>query len=212
MSGADAEDAQYKQEVQDVKQWWSGSRWRYTRRPFTAEEIVAKRGNLKITYPSNSQSKKLWNIVEDRFKVGKKFLDLRTVLILFRTKMSATHMAALIPSWSRRWRNILIPSTSLDGKPHRRHLPPTNLVQIWLTILTYVLSDSDCLIFEVDMIRPPCQIRLATSSWRNSSMIGNSAKSVSLHPKPTARRLRTPTTCDRLWPTRILAMEVLRPS
>jgi isocitrate lyase len=70
MSHADAEDAQFQQEVEEVKKWWSDSRWRYTRRPFTAEEIVAKRGNLKITYPSNNQSKKLWNIVEERFKVS----------------------------------------------------------------------------------------------------------------------------------------------
>jgi isocitrate lyase len=70
MSHADAEDAQFQQEVAEVKKWWTDSRWRFTRRPFTAEEIVAKRGNLKITYPSNSQSKKLWNIVEERFKVG----------------------------------------------------------------------------------------------------------------------------------------------
>jgi|TARA_R110002003_G_scaffold1391_1_gene23003 isocitrate lyase len=70
MSNADAEDAQYQQEVAEVKKWWTDSRWRFTRRPFTAEEIVAKRGNLKIQYPSNSQSKKLWDIVEDRFKVG----------------------------------------------------------------------------------------------------------------------------------------------
>lgn len=79
MSSADAEDAQYQQEVQEVKQWWSGPRWRYTRRTFTAEEIVAKRGNLKITYPSNSQSKKLWNIVEDRFKVGYMGWDSRSI-------------------------------------------------------------------------------------------------------------------------------------
>ena len=36
---------------------------------FTAEQIVAKRGNLKIEYPSNVQSKKLWGIVESNFKV-----------------------------------------------------------------------------------------------------------------------------------------------
>lgn len=69
MSNIDAEDAQFQKEVQEVKQWWSDSRWRYTRRPFTAEDIVSKRGNLKITYPSNHQSKKLWEIVEGRFKV-----------------------------------------------------------------------------------------------------------------------------------------------
>ncbi|PHH55323.1 Isocitrate lyase [Ceratocystis fimbriata CBS 114723] len=61
------EDALFQQEVDAVKKWWSGSRWRYTKRPFTAEQIVEKRGNLKIEYPSNTQAKKLWGILEKRF-------------------------------------------------------------------------------------------------------------------------------------------------
>jgi hypothetical protein len=64
------EDAQYQADVQAVKQWWTDSRWRFTKRPFTAEDICAKRGNLTIQYPSNVMSKKLWNIVEERFKVS----------------------------------------------------------------------------------------------------------------------------------------------
>jgi len=63
------EEKQFLDEVAAVKQWWNDSRWRYTKRPFTAEQIVAKRGNLKIEYPSNTQSKKLWKILEGRFKV-----------------------------------------------------------------------------------------------------------------------------------------------
>ncbi|CZT49431.1 isocitrate lyase [Rhynchosporium secalis] len=62
------EEKIYLDEVASVKKWWSDSRWRATKRPFTAEQIVAKRGNLKIEYPSNTQSKKLWKILEDRFK------------------------------------------------------------------------------------------------------------------------------------------------
>lgn len=69
MSSLDAEEQQYQAEVNAVKQWWTGSRWRHTTRPFTAEQIVAKRGNLKIEYPSNVQSKKLWKVIEQRFKV-----------------------------------------------------------------------------------------------------------------------------------------------
>lgn len=65
----ETEEQIFIEEVAAVKQWWADSRWRYTKRPFTAEQIVAKRGNLKIEYPSNVQSKKLWNILEDRFKV-----------------------------------------------------------------------------------------------------------------------------------------------
>lgn len=64
------EDQLYASEVADVKRWWSDSRWKHTKRAFTAEQIVAKRGTLKIEYPSNVQAKKLWNILEGRFKVN----------------------------------------------------------------------------------------------------------------------------------------------
>lgn len=63
------EDRKYAADVQAVKNWWSDSRWRYTNRPFTAEQIVAKRGNLTIDYPSNVQAKKLWRILEQNFAV-----------------------------------------------------------------------------------------------------------------------------------------------
>ncbi|RDL37589.1 Isocitrate lyase [Venustampulla echinocandica] len=64
------EEQIYLDEVAAVKQWWSDSRWRQTKRAYSAEQIVAKRGNLKIEYPSNAQSKKLWNILEQRFNEG----------------------------------------------------------------------------------------------------------------------------------------------
>lgn len=70
MSSIDQEDQLYQADVNAVKKWWTDSRWRYTRRPFTAEQIVAKRGSLKFEYPSNAMSRKLWDIVEGRFKVG----------------------------------------------------------------------------------------------------------------------------------------------
>ena len=63
------EDELFAKEVEEVKRWWSESRWRYTKRPFTAEQIVSKRGHLKVEYPSNTQAKKLWDILEGRFKV-----------------------------------------------------------------------------------------------------------------------------------------------
>ncbi|KAJ2903042.1 putative isocitrate lyase protein [Zalerion maritima] len=62
------EDNLFAQEVEQVKKWWSDSRWKNTKRPFTAEQIVSKRGSLKIEYPSNVQSKKLWKILENRFQ------------------------------------------------------------------------------------------------------------------------------------------------
>ncbi|KAG5986074.1 isocitrate lyase, partial [Claviceps lovelessii] len=64
----DMEDELFAREVEQVKAWWRDSRWRFTKRPFTAEQIVSKRGHLPIEYPSNVQAKKLWGILEERFK------------------------------------------------------------------------------------------------------------------------------------------------
>ncbi|KAG5978503.1 isocitrate lyase 1 [Claviceps digitariae] len=64
----DVEDELFAREVEQVKAWWRDPRWRFTKRPFTAEQIVSKRGHLQVEYPSNVQAKKLWGILEERFK------------------------------------------------------------------------------------------------------------------------------------------------
>ncbi|KAA8896887.1 isocitrate lyase [Sphaerosporella brunnea] len=63
----ESEEKAFQAEVEAVKTWWKDDRWRQTTRPYTAEAIVSKRGNLPIQYPSNAQSKKLWKILEGRF-------------------------------------------------------------------------------------------------------------------------------------------------
>jgi len=68
----DAEQKIYEDEVEAVKQWWTDDRWRFTKRPYTAEQIVNKRGTIKQEYPNNQMSKKLWNILEEKFKVGRR--------------------------------------------------------------------------------------------------------------------------------------------
>lgn len=70
MGTVDAEEQAFQEEVKRIEKWWSDSRWRFTHRVYTAKQIATKRGNLPIEYPSNAMSKKLWNIVEQRFEVG----------------------------------------------------------------------------------------------------------------------------------------------
>lgn len=102
------EDELFAKEVEEVKKWWSDSRWRHTKRPFTAEQIVSKRGHLKIEYASNAQAKKLWKILEDRFAVSNHHYmpleDMRgaislTISLYNRSAMPLTHTAA----WSLPW-------------------------------------------------------------------------------------------------------------
>ena len=62
----ESQEASFDRQVSEVKEWWKDSRWRHTKRPYTAEAIVAKRGSIKPQNVSNIQAKKLWQILEGR--------------------------------------------------------------------------------------------------------------------------------------------------
>ncbi|WPK26257.1 hypothetical protein PUMCH_003606 [Australozyma saopauloensis] len=61
----DDEDAFFKQQVAELNQWWAQPRWRKTKRIYKAEDIAAKRGTLKIDYPSLNQAKKMFALLEE---------------------------------------------------------------------------------------------------------------------------------------------------
>ena len=65
-----AEDALFDQQVKDVKQWWSSRRYEGIRRPYTAEDVVSKRGSLQISYPSSIMARKLFNLLNERAAAG----------------------------------------------------------------------------------------------------------------------------------------------
>lgn len=146
MAIEDHEEQLFQEDVKAVKQWWSDSRWRYTRRPFKAEQIVAKRGNLKIQYPSNDQSKKLWSILEHRFKVLSSTIVFSNVLEaqnVIRTAMQALHMAAWNLQRLPKWPNIWILFTCRAGSARRPPLLQMNHHRILQTILMYALQVSE---------------------------------------------------------------------
>lgn len=64
----DDEEKFYQDQVASIKKWWSEPRWSKTKRIYTAEEIVEKRGTLKIEYPSSEQAKKLYSLIEEHDK------------------------------------------------------------------------------------------------------------------------------------------------
>ncbi|KAG8800560.1 isocitrate lyase 1, partial [Serendipita sp. 399] len=63
-----AERDAFKQEVAAVEKWWKHSRFSGVKRPYTAEQVVSKRGTLPIQYPSDAQGKKLWALLEQHWK------------------------------------------------------------------------------------------------------------------------------------------------
>ena len=65
-----AEDDLYEQEVQDVRSWWNSERFRDIKRPYSAEDVVGKRGSLQQTYPSSLMARKLFNLLKEKASIG----------------------------------------------------------------------------------------------------------------------------------------------
>ncbi|KAF8002923.1 hypothetical protein HF325_002168 [Metschnikowia pulcherrima] len=64
----DDEDKFFQDQVAEIKQWWAQPRWAKTKRIYTAEEIAAKRGLLKIEYPLSKQADKLFALISEHDK------------------------------------------------------------------------------------------------------------------------------------------------
>ncbi|XP_058734868.1 isocitrate lyase 2-like [Vicia villosa] len=63
-SSIEEEEARFESEVAEVQAWWNSERFKLTKRPYSAKDVVSLRGNLRQTYASNELSKKLWNLLK----------------------------------------------------------------------------------------------------------------------------------------------------
>ena len=83
-----AERIAFEQEVRELEQRWKvksfaeriylpridltpppqGPRYARIKRPYTAAQVVSKRGTIPISYPSDIQGKKLWKLLTEHWK------------------------------------------------------------------------------------------------------------------------------------------------
>uniref|UniRef100_A0A0D9WZP4 Isocitrate lyase n=1 Tax=Leersia perrieri TaxID=77586 RepID=A0A0D9WZP4_9ORYZ len=54
------EEGRFEAEVAEVEAWWKTDRFRLTKRPYTARDVVLLRGTLRQSYASGDMAKKLW--------------------------------------------------------------------------------------------------------------------------------------------------------
>ncbi|KII86897.1 hypothetical protein PLICRDRAFT_700163 [Plicaturopsis crispa FD-325 SS-3] len=64
------ERAAFQAEVAQVEKWWKGDRYARVKRPYTAAQVVSKRGTIPISYPSDLQAKKLWSLLSKHAAAG----------------------------------------------------------------------------------------------------------------------------------------------
>lgn len=58
------EEGRFEAEVADVQAWWGSERFKLTKRPYAAKDVVALRGTLRQSYGSNEMAKKLWRTLK----------------------------------------------------------------------------------------------------------------------------------------------------
>lgn len=53
-----------------MRDWWASPRYKGIKRPYSAEDVVSKRGALQQTYPSSLMARKLFNLLEEKAAKG----------------------------------------------------------------------------------------------------------------------------------------------
>lgn len=64
------ERAAFQAEVAAVEEWFRSARFARVRRPYTAAQVVAKRGTIPIKYPSDILGKKLFALLSQHARNG----------------------------------------------------------------------------------------------------------------------------------------------
>jgi isocitrate lyase len=74
-----AEDELYEQQIKDVEAWWASPRYQGIKRPYSAADVVSKRGSLQQSYPSSVMARKLWNLIQERLGKGEPIHTCRSI-------------------------------------------------------------------------------------------------------------------------------------
>lgn len=69
-SGQEEEDILFDAQVQEVERWWATPRYQSIKRPYSAEDVVSKRGTLQQVYPSSLMARKLFSLLKEREAAG----------------------------------------------------------------------------------------------------------------------------------------------
>jgi isocitrate lyase len=96
----ESEDALFDAQVQSVKEWWRTPRYAGIKRPYTPEDVVARRGALQQTYPSSLMARKLFNLFEERANERKPVLTMGAIDPVQMTQQAPNQEVLYISGWA----------------------------------------------------------------------------------------------------------------
>ncbi|GIC88755.1 methylisocitrate lyase ICL2 [Aspergillus udagawae] len=95
-----AEDALYEQQIKDVEAWWKSPRFEGIKRPYSAADVVSKRGALQQTYPSSLMARKLFNLLNERAAEGKPVHTMGAIDPVQMTQQAPNQEVLYISGWA----------------------------------------------------------------------------------------------------------------
>ncbi|PQE04626.1 isocitrate lyase protein [Rutstroemia sp. NJR-2017a BBW] len=95
-----AEDALYEQQVKEVQTWWNSPRYEGIKRPYSAADVVSKRGSQQQSYPSSVMARKLFNLIKEREANGKPIHTMGAIDPVQMTQQAANQEVLYISGWA----------------------------------------------------------------------------------------------------------------
>ncbi|KAI1500029.1 isocitrate lyase [Biscogniauxia marginata] len=95
-----AEDALYEQQIKDVESWWATPRFESITRPYTAADIVSKRGSQLQSYGSSLMARKLFNLIKERGAAGEPIHTMGAIDPVQMTQQAPHQEVLYISGWA----------------------------------------------------------------------------------------------------------------
>ncbi|GAO18846.1 hypothetical protein UVI_02059570 [Ustilaginoidea virens] len=96
----EAEDALYEAQVKEVEAWWSSPRYAGIKRPYSAADVVTKRGTQSISYPSSVMASKLFNLIQERQSKGEPIHTMGAVDPIQMTQQAPHQEVLYVSGWA----------------------------------------------------------------------------------------------------------------
>ncbi|KAI2632856.1 isocitrate lyase [Xylaria nigripes] len=96
----EAEDALYESQIKDVEAWWATPRYAGIKRPYTAADVVSKRGSQLQHYPSSVMARKLFDLIKEREAKGEPIHTMGAIDPIQMTQQAPHQEVLYLSGWA----------------------------------------------------------------------------------------------------------------
>jgi isocitrate lyase len=94
------EDKVFEEHVKQTEEWFASPRFAQIKRPYTAAQVVDKRGTLPVVYPCEHQARKLWNLLKSYAAAKKPLQTMGAIDPIQMTQMAPHQEVLYVSGWA----------------------------------------------------------------------------------------------------------------